>query len=216
MTTSELTYFKEVYNLFEKYYQINVKKNTDGFNSELCIEAKKRIMQLDYILSLLKKLDDEIVDINEKMSKRLKDWRDNLDLKDYENKEPPKELWMSDKERKISIENVFKIELNAESFYYLSFRLRNIIRYLPGLGKKFESKGVRNVRNLIIEHPEKSEIFENGFACGSKEYGPSLKSIRSSSNNLIRDKGLYLNAKEFRTNFEKILNNYFSKDKNIG
>jgi hypothetical protein len=211
MTKEQLSYFQSTYLLFDKFYNYNVLNNPISFNlknRELCVEAKKRIMQLDYSYSIIKKLDDELIENNKILSNRLKDWYAKNNPENNSDKIPPKNIWGTVKEGKESHNNVFIIELHAEHFYYIAFRLRNIIRYLPGLGKKFESVGIRNVRNLIIEHPEKSEILGNGFSCGSIEIGPTLKCFTQKSKDTFHDKGLYPNAKEFKTNFENMLTDF--------
>ena len=78
-----------------------------------------------------------------------------------------------------SEQNSFEMEIFVEGFYYLAWRLRNVIQRLPGL-KKFESQGVLNVRNHLIEHPEKKDsgVIHGCMSSGNKETGPVLKSTR--------------------------------------
>src|SRR4051794_26219748 len=48
------------------------------------------------------------------------------------------------------------VETYAFSFYFLAWRVREVLRSNPFPGfAKFDPIGVRNVRNHLIEHPEK-------------------------------------------------------------
>ena len=57
--------------------------------------------------------------------------------------------------------NSFEMETLVEAFYYFAFRLRQVIQQLPDLNN-FECKGVRNVRNKLLEHPEGADSGVNG------------------------------------------------------
>ena len=101
------------------------------------------------------------------------------------------------------------MELFTESFYFVAWRIYSIFKHkrtntLPYLNT-FEAKGVRDVRNKLIQHPEGGQIFTQSFMCGGDE-GPVLKNARPAGQQYkISDKGLWLNAKEFRDNLEKLL-----------
>ena len=106
----------------------------------------------------------------------------------------------------------FMMRLLTESYYYFSFRLRQLLRNdahpFFGLGS-FESVCVRNVRNHLIEHPEgkSSRIFNRTFSW-TKESGMHLKTGRQSweSNEFI-DSGFVANSDEFNQNLSKALDN---------
>ncbi|MDD4992080.1 MAG: hypothetical protein PHR83_07610 [Paludibacter sp.] len=210
MEISDIIYFKIVYDLFDQYYRIETNNNMTFDDQELCAEAKKRIMQLEHLLNLVKIID----------SKRAQQFKEVWEsIKEFgeingENTKIPIEVYKGNTKAQIT-NQLFLIELHAESFYYIAFRLRNIIRHLPNLGKKFESEGIRNVRNLIIEHPQTQKIYSNGFSCGNKEIGPCLKSIRLVGDNSYHDKGLYHNAEEFKNNLENMLNNYLCNNNGL-
>src|ERR1043166_5325175 len=75
-----------------------------------------------------------------------------------------------------------ELRVLLEAFYWSAHRVRDILRdadeaALPGIGR-FESIGVRNVRNHLIEHPDaKSGVLLFGFATGGP-VGPQLKPVR--------------------------------------
>jgi hypothetical protein len=104
------------------------------------------------------------------------------------------------------------IVIDAESFYYFAFRARQIVRDLPGLGA-FECSGVRDVRNHLVEHPDKknhSGVLMNSFGCGMPR-GPVIKAVRLSHQvGKNPDAGLYVNALEFAHNLSKTIERYLS------
>jgi hypothetical protein len=91
----------------------------------------------------------------------------------------------------------------TEAFYNGAWRILTITKHwehpLPEIS--FDSARVRNVRNQLIEHPEKNDrIFAQSFASGN-ETGPVLKSYRPAGQpTTYQDEGLYVNAAEFATN----------------
>ena len=66
----------------------------------------------------------------------------------------------------------------------------------PGL-KGFEAPGVRDVRNQLLEHPEgkNSTVIENGRSYSLTD-GPIVKGTDKVE--IFPDRGLYVNAEEFR------------------
>ena len=67
-------------------------------------------------------------------------------------------------------------------------------------------EGVRNVRNKLLEHPEKQGkiLVQNFGMCG--EQGPTLKPERpEGQENIFPDKGLEVNTLEFKNNLETLL-----------
>ena len=93
----------------------------------------------------------------------------------------------------------------AEAFYFFSFRLIEIFRGVSTclFGKEKivpEPKGVRDVRNHVIQHPNKARLSEttNTFSFGLSDgvvlrSGASSESIKASI-----DPGLHVNAVEFQ------------------
>ena len=100
----------------------------------------------------------------------------------------------------------------AETFYFFAWRIIQIavgnkkIKPLPGLkGLKKKAKGVELVRNNLIVHPEGKKIFMISYSWG-KEEGPRLKVARPAGQTFeISDRGLWINAQEFKNGFEKLL-----------
>jgi hypothetical protein len=94
---------------------------------------------------------------------------------------------------------LFEVKLSAEAFYYFAARLIGILNLFPGL-KNFGVPGIRNVRNRLIEHPEKgnSGVTQQNWGCDGKT-GPRLKtSRRLGQENVPQDAGLFLNAADLR------------------
>jgi hypothetical protein len=94
----------------------------------------------------------------------------------------------------------------VESFYYLAFRTRNVIKRLPGLSS-FDCPGIRNVRNHLLEHPENknSGILTESFSWG-KASGPVIKVRRKEiERRIFPDAGLYANYLEFQEKLKLLL-----------
>jgi hypothetical protein len=106
-----------------------------------------------------------------------------------------------------------EIELLAECFYYVAFRAQRLIASLPELGG-FEAIGVRDVRNHLIEHPERKDsgVVNRGFQFGA-DRGPVLRAVRLDTDPKDwQDPGLYANAMEFRNKLVSLLLPYLSRD----
>ena len=104
--------------------------------------------------------------------------------------------------------NSFEMETLVEAFYYFAFRLRQVIQQLPDLNN-FECKGVRNVRNKLLEHPEGADsgVIHGSFGFGDPETGPVLKLIRFPlENSHWQDAGLWVNAKELAQELTEQIN----------
>ncbi len=102
-----------------------------------------------------------------------------------------------------------EVRLFTEAFYFFAWRLVEILtsKAFPfnGFGKlKQNVKGIQNVRNHLIEHPETlSKNFHQSFAITSD--GPALKSMapvielgtgKSAPEETSLDRGLFVNAQE--------------------
>ncbi|RFN59205.1 hypothetical protein [Marixanthomonas ophiurae] len=208
-------YFSYVYKLYEKYKTENLENPIEGFHLGYTIDGLEILEQLDYLIKETTILNNFFFDRNEVLTNKINNWMEysrenNINSKKYLIQNYHKISEISDYKK--FEEMLFKTKLYAEMFYYKAFRLRNIIRYSAGLGKSFESKGIRNVRNILIEHPEKSGLeYIHTFGLGVKEFGPILKSGNQYNDSKFKDPGLFINASEFKTNLEKILINYKNK-----
>jgi hypothetical protein len=93
-------------------------------------------------------------------------------------------------------------------FYFVAWRLCEIVnapsvRAFPKM-RKLNAKGIRDVRNLLIEHPEDGKPCANfSQTLVVTDHGPILKTTefrvsgvtqRSSATSTSLDRGLYINA----------------------
>lgn len=103
--------------------------------------------------------------------------------------------------QKLALEHfdtIDRIEFFMEAFYWIAHRTGAVIRRMPGL-KLFAVVGVRNVRNHLIEHREKSGGRpSSGLGWG----GPNGPAIASEPYGM--DQGLFTNAKEFFGEVERV------------
>lgn len=88
----------------------------------------------------------------------------------------------------------YELEAHGEAFYYFAWRLCGVLRRVNGFGG-FEAAGVREVRNALIEHPEKRRgVLNCSFVFDCSE-GLILKPWGGGSDR-VHDRGLYANAKD--------------------
>lgn len=111
----------------------------------------------------------------------------------------------------VQSEPEFELRLLTECFYYITARFRSIMRRgaVPGL-EALEVVGIRNVRNLLIEHPEgdNSGVLMRSWSFGDPE-GPKLKPGRFEHQaQVFQDPGLFLNALELRDALRKLITRY--------
>jgi hypothetical protein len=106
----------------------------------------------------------------------------------------------------------FLMRFLTESFYYFAFRIRQIVRHktspFPDL-HQFDSQGVRDVRNHLIEHPEgnDSRVFSQIFSF-SPDSGMHLKAGRKEAElGRHNDSGLKANAAEFVSKLDAAIAN---------
>lgn len=110
------------------------------------------------------------------------------------------------------IKALSRIRLFTETFYFVAWRLRQIINAkaphdLPKIGR-LKAPSILNVRNHLIEHPEKGAVANFAQNMVITDDGPVLKSAKaqfgggkSSAASDSLDKGLFLNATEFEQEF---------------
>lgn len=156
-------------------------QGTPGFARDDGNEALKRLAQMDRLLTMVAVLDSESRSIVAMITEYARS----------EQGEPPSPVqW----HRTSAIGH--DVEMLAEAFYYFAWRFREVIRKVPGF-KKFDAVGIRDVRNHLIEHPEKqSKVLGGSFKHGGGE-GPVLKPIRSEAQQgIFVDRGLLVNAAE--------------------
>ena len=169
--------------LFEKYCAAWLKKSTEvPFAERTVLDVSKRLRQMHWLVHQAKICVDQhtasSVLIPEMVTKTLAD-------AEYHE-------WVA-----VNVDIVDRMELFTESFYWVAHRGAVAIRQLPGL-RSFEATGVRDVRNNVLEHPEKRHgVPALAFGWGSpSNSGPTIATATWNY-----DKGLYVNAIEF---FEEV------------
>jgi hypothetical protein len=92
-----------------------------------------------------------------------------------------------------------EVKTLTEAFYYVGFRVQEILKDLPGL-TSFECIAIRDIRNHLLEHPEgrSSRVFTPSFGWAA-DAGPVIKPARDpSEGQAFWDAGLFVNAVQFR------------------
>lgn len=85
----------------------------------------------------------------------------------------------------------------GEAFYYFAFRATQALGSIQGFDLKFDPVGVRNVRNLMLQHPlSKDGVMVSWWEFGCPE-GLILAPGSAVGQAKWDDKGLYPNAQEF-------------------
>ena len=90
-----------------------------------------------------------------------------------------------------------EVEFFTEAFYFVAWRLVEILNRSSPLGFSslgpVKARGVRDVRNQLIEHPEgTSRLFQRSMRIAGDGRGPALKTLPEGS----IDRGLFVNAQE--------------------
>ena len=179
---------------FNKYLDLLEKaEGPDPARNDLGAEALERLNQLDFIFAQLKGIDEQF---------------GTMVMLTKTNEHSQEEHYNATHERDEHLR--FVMRLLTESYYYFAFRLRQLLRNSahPFVSlASFESVGVRNVRNHLIEHPEgkSSKIFNRTFSW-TKESGMHLKTGRQvwESSEFI-DAGFVANSGEFNTSLNAAL-----------
>ncbi len=170
--------FEELHTLMDEYASKYLSDTESNYMPILLAEAKKRIRQLRRLLMITFQLSDRIHSLQPQIAA----------IPPFEGSDPPTlvvEL----------LEATDSIEMYTEAFYYIAWRLRQVIRSLPEL-KSFDPRGVRFVRNHMIEHPEKhSQDVLWAFSINN-DVGPVLLRASGADERAL-DRGLWPNATEF-------------------
>jgi hypothetical protein len=181
-------YFSSTLELFKRYKEKIKKENPENYPSRWIHEILKRLQQMSFSCNKVSEYEEKIMSLVQS-----KDFDFKLCMNEYN-------------------QLMFEAEYYVETFYFIAFRVREILKkkndhkYLFPILNTFESKDVCNVRNHLIEHPEKhGGVLCQCFGVGS-DVGPVLKSAYSENDRPdSMDKGMWLNISEFRTNLEKVL-----------
>jgi hypothetical protein len=204
--------FKTTISLFDDYYRHLDASKAPGFNLNLGCEVRKRLEQLEFIIGKVRRLEVEAAEPLARFKAEFQEHALIVHKHDGQANAPvlPPLTQITPEEFSAYHRAQFEMELLTEAFYYFAGRIRTIIKSpekpLPGLGA-FECVGVRNTRNKLLEHAEgrDSRVHMIGFGWGAA-CGPVIKAIRQSEQvDVFPDKGLYLNAEEFRANLVRVL-----------
>jgi hypothetical protein len=194
----------------------------DDPRAGLSAEVRERLEQLDLILKHLSRAL-KAVKIDPEQMRKDAEWMDKatpllqsgaITQEEYAAGFGRK----SDEELREYVDAWSEVRLFTEVFYLVAWRLREIlhapsVRAFPRL--KLEAKSIREVRNLLIEHPEDGRPAPNfSQSLMVTDDGPTLKtsevlmqggSGRVTAAESSRDRGLYVNAEEFRVELEAVL-----------
>jgi hypothetical protein len=198
--------FKHLATLFDAYC---ARTHRSKFPVELVGEVSERLRQLNWLLNQVSDLENADHDAVKSFSRAMQSHALllEIDVKSATTNAPVDFSKVADAYHASMHQRALEIRTLTEAFYYFASRLRDVLREFPLLGN-FESKGVRDVRHHLIEHPEKvSKIFQQSIAYGD-EFGPRLKvGTPAGSGARFSDNGLYANAEEFAQNLTDKLQN---------
>ena len=101
------------------------------------------------------------------------------------------------------------LQINVEAFYYFAHKVILLCRQsgrLPGL-QTFRSPGILRVRNDLIEHSTNKSKGQDIYSLTiSRAAGPRLRTLSKAQKAPgYMDHGLWVNAEEFKVNFERVL-----------
>lgn len=193
--------FERVIELFDEYYRLADAMGI-GLNRPAGVEVRRRLQQLDWLLSQVRTREEEAKAILDRAGDAIQ--RHLAELRaaglGWEDSPAGTSLIDRDSARRSSVLG-FEIELLTESFYYLAERVRTIMKLdkpalLPEIGDP-GFLGVSRVRNKILEHylPD-GRLVAVGFGHGGAQ-GPVLQAVEQAGIEQESDAGLYANATEF-------------------
>jgi hypothetical protein len=188
----------------------------------LSAEVNVRLDQLDLILTHLRRAIAVITPDQEEMARRA-EWTAKVGPLLERGEIPEEVFWagipQSSPEELRAHELGWKeVRLFTEVFYFVAWRLREVLNTqgpyaFPHRGN-IEAKGIRTVRNLLLEHPEHATDPNYRQDLSVTDDGPVLKSLaavfyphtgRAGADPESLDHGLYVNAKEFGQEVEACL-----------
>ena len=203
-------FFDSTVDMFNTYRKTVKKLEPNLFSTRLGQEVAKRLKQLSFICNKIRYYENLINKnyIQPILSKGQRNLLSPLTESHAWN-------FLSDPEYQAAL---FEMEFFVESFYFFADRIRSILSHkknniLPGL-QKFDAKGVCEIRNHFLQHPEKHGMLTIQSFCTGDEDGPRVKIARTSGEDLPpQDPGLWINAKEFKINLEILLQDAVDKAK---
>jgi hypothetical protein len=200
-----VTAFSSVVGLYDDYLRALQAANALQEKSDLALEAEQRLRQIDWLFDRAHERVQELAAIEQDIAGR-------RCASGISPADPGWATWLRSEaateirargERENTV--AFELKLYIEAFYYFAWRLRRILRCLPSL-RGFESPGLRDVRNHLVEHPEGAGGFtQQAWSWGGEE-GPRLKPFRDARRGgECVDRGFYVNAYELRDILERRL-----------
>ena len=180
-------------------YSDALKRSGDKHEPEYLIEVEQRLSQLEFIVARVRSLvepspkGDRIADamLDQQMTAA-------PHLRALEHAQEIASLRQHLRQHANALAHLVEIQVLTEAFYWSAWRMCCVLgRRLPGF-RRLAVKGVEDVRNKLIEHPEDRGCgaIENGFSFDHKT-GPIIKGVRETSKvGVFPDKGLYINAQE--------------------
>ena len=169
--------FDELVLLLDKYAASTLPSDAYSYDQVLIAEAKKRLRQLRRLSAIASQLCNKIAALTPVINS----------LPPLDTPNPPRPVLEY-------IEAIDSLEMYTEAFYYLAWRLRQVIRRLPRL-EAFDSTGVRTVRNHLLEHPERHGQDELWAFRISPTDGPILLRATTSDDDEW-DRGLWPNLSQ--------------------
>lgn len=175
-------YFDSTIKLFEDYRSKMIKEKPNGYNSNLSNEVHVRLRQLSYICKKLCSYEQIIL-------------------------KPTPSIDEARKLKRFFDEGI----VFAEAFYSTAWRIICIAKHgtkpLPHLGGMMKkARGINTVRNQLLVHPEKQKEQILMISYGWGNDGPMFKVGRPAGQTFeIKDSGLWINAQEFKNDFEGLL-----------
>lgn len=196
--------------LFKSYSETRVKAEPNQLVKSLFVEGTQRLQQVNFLLERANILEAAIG------VGALLLIPDNSDSDSAKVEIYIPDILRSKKanhiiEDKTGGELLLEFTTAVESIYYFAWRFVKIC-HTENVGlKKFNPKGIREVRNKLIEHPNTVSGLSGNFSITS-ENGYHLRTTMNEVSQSIEikgkiiDKGLKSNVEEFKSDLEHLLN----------
>jgi hypothetical protein len=192
-----MSIFEAPRRLFDQYFCKHLAAKTPGFDEHLAQEARVRLCQTQGLYDRILQLEQNMLDTELRATPPASDpTAVKFILHDLAT--PPCDQPAAPLR---PFTRADELRILVEAFYYNASRVRDLFRDsqrgLPDLSS-FEAKGVRDVRNHLVEHPTRQRgVRLMAIALGG-DTGPRLKPMRRSQDSAgTIDPGLHKNAHAF-------------------
>ena len=198
-------YFSDTIQMLDSYYW----RNHGRVELQIFNELRTRLKQLSVLHSQITVSVDKLLSQVEAEGDGSQE--DTIYVVIFTNLSEPKNPNANDYKAP-SLDEVEPSELlliNVEAFYYLAHKFGLLCRQsrgrLPGL-ETFNAAGIQRVRNNLIEHSNQANGQDLYTFSISRPAGPSLRRMSQGvQKSGYVDQGLWVNAKEFKLNLERVL-----------